>query len=254
MHRMMTECWCGDPGQRPTFQMLIRSVEVARDNLDTWGRSHRSSRAFVALMQTNESDHAGPTASLMQPRRHKWCEDFRNTTPDSKEHSRLPLNIALFFLILHSIFKFLKNVFYKIFWYWMHVYCPPFFLYFHRLGFNMSYQQHGVINKVILPSVECSIHFESVDIKKKIKKAWRHFTEAVLMTPHLKCIFTLLSVCGKEMKTTFFWRTFYYSNWIKAIRGIIKCTENVVIYLAHLFLFDFFNWLSFSESLFLVTQ
>ncbi|XP_061148677.1 tyrosine-protein kinase JAK2-like [Syngnathus typhle] len=35
MHQMMSECWSGEPGERPTFKMLIHSVEMARDNLDT---------------------------------------------------------------------------------------------------------------------------------------------------------------------------------------------------------------------------
>ncbi|XP_061656413.1 tyrosine-protein kinase JAK2a isoform X1 [Syngnathoides biaculeatus] len=35
IHQMMAECWSGDPGRRPTFQMLIRRVEMARDNVDT---------------------------------------------------------------------------------------------------------------------------------------------------------------------------------------------------------------------------
>ncbi|XP_054612498.1 tyrosine-protein kinase JAK2a isoform X2 [Dunckerocampus dactyliophorus] len=34
IRQMMAECWSGEPGRRPTFQMLIRSVETARDNTD----------------------------------------------------------------------------------------------------------------------------------------------------------------------------------------------------------------------------
>nr|XP_061800654.1 tyrosine-protein kinase JAK2-like [Nerophis lumbriciformis] len=35
IHAMMSECWSGDPGQRPTFQKLIRDVETAQNNMDT---------------------------------------------------------------------------------------------------------------------------------------------------------------------------------------------------------------------------
>ncbi|KAM7369104.1 hypothetical protein PAMP_013401 [Pampus punctatissimus] len=34
IHKIMTECWSSDPGQRPTFKTLNHSVETVRDSLD----------------------------------------------------------------------------------------------------------------------------------------------------------------------------------------------------------------------------
>ncbi|XP_053731607.1 tyrosine-protein kinase JAK2a isoform X1 [Synchiropus splendidus] len=34
VHKMMTECWCGDPGLRPTFKALVQVLETFRDNFD----------------------------------------------------------------------------------------------------------------------------------------------------------------------------------------------------------------------------
>ena len=37
IHNMMTECWNGDPGLRPTFKKLAQSVDTFRDSEEGWG-------------------------------------------------------------------------------------------------------------------------------------------------------------------------------------------------------------------------
>lgn len=38
--KMMTECWCSDPRLRPSFNVLIHSVEEVRDSMDRWAATN----------------------------------------------------------------------------------------------------------------------------------------------------------------------------------------------------------------------
>jgi hypothetical protein len=106
IHNMMTECWNGDPGLRPTFKKLAQSVDTFRDSEEGWGTlpgglywwwpgpAHMITLSIVKCFATVCPNQYNPDDALTLKRLRQWSHLSQQSSGADRRSKRGGLPMA----------------------------------------------------------------------------------------------------------------------------------------------------------------